>query len=159
MKTITVGFSKSKKPLAIGSWLIRTYMKAPYSHVYLKFRSESLDRTLIYEAVGVGLRFIGEEVWKGHAEEVASFQLQVPDEAYVRLLQYCVDNAGREYGYLQNVGVPLAKLLGLKSNPFQEHQNCSETVLMEMKLLGYAVNVQKDLATPKDIYEALSKVK
>lgn len=59
MEQITIGFSKSKKFLPIGSWLIRAYMGTPYSHVYLKFYSQSLNRTLIYEAVGGGVRFIG----------------------------------------------------------------------------------------------------
>jgi hypothetical protein len=157
MKTITIGFSKSKKLIPVGSWIIRAYMRTPYSHVYLKFHSSSLERELIYEAVGGGVRFIGEKLWSEHAEEVASFDIQISDAHYKSLLQNCVDNSGVEYGFLQNIGIPLAKLFNLKSNPFQSGSNCSEEICKILRLTGYMVEGKKDLVTPKDIYDILSK--
>ncbi len=155
MQTITIGFSKSKKALPIGSLAIRAYMGTPYSHVYLKFFSESLNRMLVYEAVGGGVRFIGENQWTKYAEEVASFQIQVPDAQYISLLQYCVDNAGLDYGTMQNIGIILAKLLKRKSNPFQTGSNCSEEIYKVLEKIGYKIDIKKDLITPKDIYNSL----
>jgi hypothetical protein len=94
MKTITIGFSKSKKILPIGSLILRAYMGTPYSHVYLKFYSETLNRELIYEAVGGGVRFIGTKQWNKHAVEVASYDLELLKGNYISLLQHCVDNSG-----------------------------------------------------------------
>lgn len=157
MKTITIGFSKSKKKFPIGSWLIRAYMGTPYSHVYLRFYSKSLDRTLIYEAVGDGVRFIGLKSWENHAAEVDSFDLEISEDIYISLLQYCVDNAGYEYGFMQNIGIVLAKVLNLNTNPFQTGSNCSEEVYKILQLSGYSLDKNKNLVTPKDINEALKK--
>lgn len=131
-------------------------MCAPYSHVYMKFYSASLDRTMIYEAVGKGVRFIGLERWKEHAQEVASFELQISDENYKRLLQYCVDNAGTDYGFLQNMGILIANLFKLKKNPLKDGKNCSEEMGDVLELEGHVFDKDKDLLTPKDIYKILS---
>ena len=155
MKTITFGFSKSKKRFAIGSVLIRWYMCAPYSHVYMKFRSDSLERTLIYEAVGAGVRFIGAERWAEHAEEVDSVTIQISDENYVKLMQWCVDNSGIDYGFGQNFGIILANICKLKTNPLKNGKNCSEAIGEILELEGYSFDKELNLLTPKDINIAL----
>lgn len=152
MKTITIGFSKSTKKFAIGSLLIRWYMGAPYSHVYLKFKSSSLDRVLIYEAVGAGVRFIGANRWASHAEEVSSFNIEISDENYTKLMQFCVDNAGIEYGFFQNLGILFANLCKLKKNPLTDGNNCSEAIGEILELEGYKINKDLNLLTPKDIH-------
>lgn len=157
VETVTIGFSKSRKKLPIGSWLIRAYMGTPYSHVFLKFYSETLDRELIYEAVGGGVRFIGSEQWKKHAVEVASFKVDLVKDNRVSLLQYCIDHAGENYGFLQNLGIPLTSLFNLGSNPFQSGTNCSEEVYKVLLLSGYPKTKKKDLVTPRDVYEILQQ--
>lgn len=156
MKTITIGFSRSTKKFAIGSLLIRSYMCTPYSHVYLKFKSNSLDRTLIYEAVGAGVRFIGVNKWKEHAEEVYSFDIQISDENYTKLMQYCVDNAGIEYGFIQNLGILYANLMNMVRNPVDDGKNCSEAIGEILRLEGYKIDKDLNLLTPKDIYLLLN---
>jgi uncharacterized protein YycO len=156
MKTITIGFSKSKKKFAVGSWLIRWYMETPYSHVYVKFHSESLNRTLIYEAVGSGVRFVGMSKWSSHAEEVATFDIQVSDDKYLELIRYCIDNAGVEYGFMQNIGIVLSGLFKEKFNRFNKGMNCSETSYNIGELAGLNLQKDKNLITPKDLYDKLS---
>jgi len=157
MEKITIGFSKSKKKLPIGSWLIRAYLGTSYSHVYLKFYSESLNRTLIYEAVGSGVRFIGSKAWGEHAEEVKSYTIEIKKCNQVRLLQYCVDNAGLDYGYGQNVGIVIADVCNLDKNPFAKGLNCSEVLGDILKLEGYKVEKDANLLTPLDIDKILSR--
>jgi hypothetical protein len=157
IKTITIGFSKSKKILPIGSLILRAYMGTPYSHVYLKFYSETLNRELIYEAVGSGVRFIGTKQWEKHAVEVDSFEVDLINGNYVSLLQYCIDHTGTDYGVLQNLGVPLASIFKLDSNPFQSGTNCSEEIYKILLLSGYSNTKKKDLVTPKDIHRILSE--
>ena len=151
MKTVTFGFSKSKKRFAIGSVLIRWYMHTPYSHVYMKFRSESLERTLIYEAVGAGVRFIGVDRWAEHAQEVDSVTIQIKDENYKKLMQYCVDASGIDYGFAQNFGLLFANLFKLKANPLKDGKNCSEAIGEILVLEGYVFDKELNLLTPKDI--------
>lgn len=156
MEQITIGFSKPKnRMLPIGSYLIRLFQKTPYSHVYLKFHSANLDRELIYEAVGGGVRFVGQKVWESHAEEVKSYSIDITPENKKILLQYCVDNAGIEYGTIQNLGIFLSSVLGLKKNLSEKGKNCSEVVGEILKLEGRIIKKDTNLLTPKDIDKIL----
>lgn len=157
MKTLQVGFSKPKnKCLPIGSWLIRLYQRSAYSHVYLKFYGKSINRWLVYEAVGNGVRFIGSTMWEKHAEEVDSFTLDVEDELYTKIMQYCVDHAGIEYGFMQNIGIAIARLFKMNNNPFRKGKNCSEAIGEVLELKGYQIDKPLDLMTPKDVYNVLT---
>jgi len=155
METLTIGFSRSRKKLALISWLIRLYQRTPYSHTYLKFHSATLNRLLTYEAVGSGVRFIGNQQWSKEAEEIHSFTIPVKKCNYITILQYCVDHAGSDYGFMQNVGVILARIFRMKSNPFKKGKNCSELVAEVLIHEGYKFDKQLDLITPKDIYKVL----
>lgn len=152
MKQVTIGFSKSRQKLAFGSLLIRWYMKTPYSHVYLKFFSNSLDRELIYEAVGSGVRFIGVHRWDRHAIEVDSFTINISDESYKKMMQFCVDNAGIEYGFMQNLGIIIANICRMGKNPMPDGDNCSELIGEILTLEGYQFDKDSNLLTPKDIH-------
>lgn len=155
MKTLTIGFSKSKKKFAIGSWLIRWYLQTEYSHTYLGFYSSSLDRNLKYEAVGGGVRFIGEKEWQYHAQEICRYDISVSDEEYLEVLRYCVDNSGQDYGFMQNIGIVIANILKLEKNIWSKGDNCSELVGRLLELKGYSFNKELNLLTPKDIENAL----
>lgn len=155
MKTIDIGFSKSKKKLAIGSWLIRWYMRTEYSHTYLGFYSSSLDRDLKYEAVGSGVRFVGKIEWETHAQEVCKYSIDVSDKEFVEVLQYCIDNAGADYGFMQNIGIVLANILKLEKNIWRRGENCSELVGRLLELKGYSFSKDLNLLTPADIEKAL----
>ena len=158
MKTITIGFSKPKnKFFPVFSWLIRLYQWTPYSHVYLKFRSESLDRNLVYESVFGGVRFVGEKIWKEKAKTTAEFKLDVSDASYTSILQYCVDHAGMPYAGMQNLGLVIANLLNLDENPFKSGINCSEAIANILILNGKSIDKCLDLVTPKDIFDILDK--
>lgn len=152
MEKVIIGFSKPQnRTFPIGSWLIRLFQKTEYSHVYLKFHSESLDRELIYEAVGGGVRFVGQKVWESHAVEVKSYLIEVKPENKKILLQYCIDNAGIEYGTMQNLGIFLSSILGSKKNLSEKGKNCSEVVGEILKLEGYIIKKDSNLLTPKDV--------
>lgn len=157
MKTITIGFSKSKKKIAIGSWLIRKYMGTSYSHVSFHFNTSTMNRTLVYEAVGSGIRFIEKSNWEKYAELVVSYEIEVSNEIYVRMMQTCIDNAGLKYGYMQNIGVIIAKLFKLEYNPFPENDNCSELLLRLLIEAGYSIEKSHDLVTPLDIENMLKQ--
>lgn len=156
MKNITIGFSKSKKKMAIGSLLIRWYMGTPYSHVYFKFEAKSLDRVLVYEAVGAGVRFIGLNKWESDHEEVASFNLNISDDNYKKIMQFCVDNSGTEYGFFQNLGIIFSNICKLSKNPLTDGENCSEAIGEVLALEGYKIHKDFNLLTPEDIFLVLN---
>lgn len=156
--TVTIGFSRPKNiTFPIGSWLIRAFQRTSYSHTYVRFYSENLNRTLVYEAVGSGgVRFVGYKEWSKKAEELHSFTLNVKKCNSVTMMQDFVDYCGVEYGHLQNLGIFLASVFGWKSNPWKKGKNCSEIVGKFLKAEGYKIDKPLDLLTPKDVYEILS---
>jgi hypothetical protein len=151
MKTIKIGFSKSKKFLAIGSWVIREYMDTSYSHTYLVFTEEDL----IYEAVGTGTRFISTPEWENHAVEVKSYRILISDQSYLELKNYCESRVNVKYGFWQNLGIVIAEIFKLKKNPFNSGLNCSESVGRILIKEGYVISKNVNLLTPEDIYKVL----
>jgi len=105
MRKITLGFSRPKnRAFPIASWLIRWYLNTPYSHVYIQFDCPWIERTVIYESVGHGLRFISKEEWEKKAEVTNSFDVNVPSPVFLDIVKFCIDNSGKDYAFMQNVG-------------------------------------------------------
>mgnify|MGYP001571962652 CR=1 FL=1 len=141
---ITVGFSRHKGFAPI-SWIIMLCEHTPFSHAYIKVRSESLDRTLVYQATGSGVHFIGSAMFEESAQVIEEYEMPMPSEDRKKLLQWCVDNAGKPYGRLQVIGIGLirlAKLFGLRiSNPFSNGNKayiCCELVTAALEHTGMA---------------------
>lgn len=159
MKTITIGFSKPiNKFLPLYSYAIRWAYKTEYSHVFVKFKSESLGRDIVYESVGVEVRFVGTTQWGLHAKVLKEYQITVTDEQYTKIMQFCIDNAGVSYGIWQSAGVYLAKLLKLKRNIFSrgtDHEICSEIVARILQIADIPIEKNVDIVAPKDIEDAL----
>ena len=156
MRTITIGFSKPKKMwFPIASWLIRWYQSTKYSHTYLSFNSPSINRDIIYEAVGGGVRFVGNTFWKEHAETTHSYTLDIKECNYITIMQYCIDHAGLDYGFLQNIGIYISNLFNLKHNIFKKGKNCSEVIAEILHVEGYKFDKEFDLIMPSDIDKAL----
>lgn len=142
MAQIIMGFSRHKgfAPL---SWLIMLCERTNFSHAYVKLYSASLDRTLIYQATGSGVNFVGSVLFEESAQVVEEYPIEVSDGARTRLLQRCVDNAGKPYGRLQMVGlgvIRVAKLFGIRmKNPFPNGDGkyvCCELVVDALEELG-----------------------
>lgn len=158
LKHIRIGFSRPRNRIfPLFSWLVRLYMGKPYSHVYLEFMSDKSPITFIYEAVGTGVRFVGKRYWERYAQEVLHFDVYCSDkENYYELLEYCAQGEGQPYGFLQNIGVAIADLFNLKSNPFKAGKNCSEVVAKFLKKEEFILpNKELNLITPADIEEVL----
>lgn len=155
-RKVYIGFSKPRSKYAIGSYLIRFFLKTPFSHTYIRFMGQ--DRSFIYESVGrAGTRFISSSHWLDHAIVVSEFPIDLDDTHYRKLRNYCMDNAGIKYGFFQNIGVVLAKIFKLKKNWFKKGKNCSEAVAEALINQGFTIEKTPDLITPKDIYNLLSK--
>jgi uncharacterized protein YycO len=154
---ITIVFTKPKdKLITIGSCLIRCFLGTKYSHVAIVFTKPS-GKKLVYEAVGSGVRYISFPIWEKHVEIVDSVNLSQDEynQCNSKIMGYCMDNAGMDYGFMQNIGVFIAKVFDLKKNPFKKGKNCSEVLAEILVELGYEVTKPFDLVTPKDINDIL----
>ncbi len=160
MPNIIIGFSRPKSKLAVIAHIIRLCEgRTPYSHVYLKWHSDSLDRDLVYEAKGSGINFTSPIYFKEHVIVVKEFSLEVSEETKTKIMQYAVDNAREKYGVLQILGIATVRLLRKLNinikNPFTAGMVCSE---LAGAVLNNFVGVKVedlDLAGPADIYKIL----
>ena len=155
---IIVGFSRHPG-FAPVSWLICLVERTKFSHAYIKIRAESLDRTLIYQATGVGVYFIGEEQFLHHAKPIEEYEFEISDVAKKAFLQKAIDNTGLPYSRMQVLGIAVMRicsLFGKKiSNPFKNGNKayvCCELVDAALSELGLIPDeVDKDSVGLKDL--------
>lgn len=143
MKTLYVGLSRAKAPWKIGSLAIRWFENPrtwnpitwlglyKASHVFIAYPSHP-DRPfyLVNEAAGHNLRWFAEPYFGGKIVRLYRFDLD--DDVYRAIKNYGSLHSGAPYALLENVGILIAKLFGLKKNPFgsgEAEQKCSEFVL------------------------------
>lgn len=165
MKKITIGFSKAESKFAIFAKLIQLVLGTSFSHTYIKFKSESIDRILIYQASGLAVNFMPEHRFLEHHVPIAEYELEVSEETYKKTIQFAVDKSGTPYGITQILGILYIKLLGCLGitvkNPFSTGTNnyiCSELVteiLREILELNFYYDL--DSVTPKELYNFMKE--
>lgn len=173
---IYVGFSKSKKKLPIGSWLIRAYQLTEYSHTYIRIKSSKFPSDhIIHASEGKVIKMSKTQFDKRHTT-VKEFKINIPNiviynkhvKKHTSLFRYILDTihelSGDDYSLLQNVGIVLVRLLrmfGIKiKNPWRKGWNCSEFVAAILLILypSKLNNISLDTITPKDIYLKLEEI-
>lgn len=156
MRTIKIGFSKSKKKFAIFSWLIRLFDKSEFSHVFIKWNMKS-GKPIIYQASGHTVNFVGNKRFEIDNQIVYEFDFEIEDDQFDKFLDWAVDESGAPYSIRSVIGIAIAKLFKLKKNPLGGSDSfiCS-------KLAGYFFDVyiadmvndnQISKMTPKDVYK------
>ncbi len=163
METITIGFSRPRSKLAIMANVIRLFEGcSAYSHVFISWKSVALQRELIYEARGNGVNFTNSLKFNEHNLITKSFDLKITPEIKTKIVQFCIDNARTDYGYLQILGIGIvrgAALLGITvSNPFKGGNICSELAARILVLIDPSISVDLDNTGPKKIYELVEKM-
>lgn len=165
MKSITIGFSKPKT-FKLHAWLIMKIDNASFDHAYLKFHSDNLNRDIIYQAVGKGVQFIGNSLFILNSEPISEFQLEVDDEKYISLMQFCLDNAGISYGFWQVLALGIVRILSKINininNSLQDKlktEFCSEIVYRCLdKIDPEDFNLNAESVTPKDLFNLLKEL-
>jgi hypothetical protein len=161
MKTITIGLSRAKGfgPL---SKIIQWAENTEFSHAYVSFQSDSLDRELIYQASGTRVNFTGRKIFDGHAETTNTYKIQVSDEKYKEILQFCVDQAGKPYGIKNLFYIGWFYLTGHKISRGDNEESfiCSELVGEILRMAGILYSdVNLDYYTPKNVYVTMELLK
>lgn len=158
MRQVTFGFSKPKgNPFPWFSWLIRLVDNAPFSHVYMKLKTK-YDCDLIYQASGVQVNFMSERIFNSHAETLYTFESELSDEAYGKLMKFCIVNAGAPYSIKQIFAILIYKLTGKKVYPCLEGFVCSEIAGIVIKdFFNFKIN-DVDYLTPKDVFKMFREI-
>ena len=160
-RKLIVGFSKPQhRFFPIFSWVIRWVDKTEYSHVYLKFNSEFLKETLLYEAANGYVNFRSLELWNEKNKVVTEFEINMSDEQMQVLLKWCVRNSGKPYSVKQLVGIGwnyVRKAFNYPpKNIFKNEEDgivCSEVLARILSVVyGIDTGIDFDLVDPRDIY-------
>lgn len=159
MRKVYICFSSPKKWKPFAE-LIKFADNTAYSHVYFEFHTNTLQYPLIYQASHTMVNFMGYEIFYSHNKMIKKYELEISDENYHRLMQFCVNNAGKPYPILQVVGIGIQKLLkcvGIKNshNIFRnkdEQMVCSELAdIILNNFWFFGTKKDQDLVDPLDI--------
>jgi hypothetical protein len=118
MAIISIGFSKAKSKFAFLSRLISLVEGTESSHCFVTWKCPTIERRKVFEAVGSGIRVIGNHQFKKKALVVEIYQIEVPDEALVKIDQYSHDQSGKPYGYKHILGLALMRGVNAILKPF-----------------------------------------
>lgn len=162
MRTIIIGFSKSKKFLPVASLAIRAYQNTPFSHVYIRlpWKGRLPSDKILHASEGLIQNMSGTQFDKKH-EVVKEFELQVSDEVHKKLVHQMHELAGDNYSIMQNIGiiiVDIARFFKIRmTNPFKSGWNCSEFVMEIIDELfpNHFKDLHPNTVTPKEIYQIM----
>lgn len=157
MRKITIGFSKPKnKIFPIFSWAIRAYEHTPFSHVFVRWQT-SVGPSICYHAAHTTLHFLSDTCFEKQIKVVESFEFEVTDEQYNKLLKYCLETCGNNYALVGVFGVLYCDLFKVKKNPFGEgplEQYCAELVYRVIgEMTGAQLTLDADRVKLKQVYE------
>jgi hypothetical protein len=162
MRAISIGFSRNKSYLAIGSLLIQLWQRARFSHTYVKFTTPY--GVLVFQASKGIVNIMREDTFLLQNVIVQEIVTPVSAATFSRIKSLLFEFAGRPYAFLQTfLGIPfvgVCKFLGIKvKNPWSNGLNCSELVANILIEAQIAQNLDFDLntVTPLDVYRFLSK--
>lgn len=160
-RLVIIEFTRSRKKLPLFSWLIQLVQRTKYSHVRIKWKAMR-EITVIYEASGSSLKFIGPMADEENpVEVVSSYKFNFSLEQYREMVKLCMKYANIEYGKKQIFGIGLVRAFGLKKNPFadgKKSQVCSEVIGTILEdILGWNTGLDLDIAGPREIQETIEK--
>ncbi len=158
MKTIIIGFSRPKK-INLFSRAIMWADKTAYSHVYVKWKWNSIERDIIYQASKLAVNFESDVTFNSHAVVVEEYEVTLSDECHKTVMQFCMDNSNKPYGIKEILGFAWVKLcakMGKKvRNPFPTNGNSYVCSKIGMEILQVAkivdVNLDSDDIDPLDL--------
>ena len=109
MVRFIVGFSTPIRPTLFAK-AIMVADNIPYDHVYVKWNWKEVDRNIIYQASKFAVNFETEQSFKNHCIALEEYELELTDETFTSILQFCVDNSNKSYGFKQILGFAWVKL-------------------------------------------------
>lgn len=164
---IIIGFSTAKKKNSLIAGVIRAVERTPYSHVYIKFYSDSIDRWLIYHASHTDIHFNNIETFESQNKILEEYELVANPEDRKAALQLCVDRVGVPYGSAQLIGMAYVRLMkawfSVEVSNFladgKKTQVCSEIAGRIIKILKGPVDVALlEYEGPRYIHDVVLKM-
>jgi hypothetical protein len=165
-KCLIIGFSKPSS-FKIHAWLIEKLDGSTFDHAYLRFYlNHNVNREIVFQSIDVGVQLVSQNEFSSKSTPVIEYQLDISEEQYTSLLQFCIDNAGKSYSLWGVIGEGLVKLFskfgwGIK-NPFDSRDKtyfCSELVAQCLNYINPSkFNLNADNISPNDLNKLLTSL-
>ncbi len=158
---LTVGFSKPTAWFVPGSWAIRLAENSPFSHAFIRWHSNSLNRDMVYQASHGLVHFMSGEKFDKKNKTMVAYEFELDGVQALSVIQKCVDFAGSKYGKLELIGMAFERLTGIRS-PFRDGNKtfvCSELVgevLRQCRIVPIGLDLE--LAGPRKLEMAIAQV-
>lgn len=160
MAIVSIIFSTQKNNISLSS-LIRLVERTPYSHVAIKVHSDKLDRSLIYQANGHGVWFIGEPAFLEKNIIIDEFVFDITEEQKTSLLQFAIDNSGKSYGLLHLLGIGYQYLTAMfgnrMPNPFKDGSQSYICVELVAEALDIGTPCKREEMGLRDLHDLLKE--
>ena len=158
MKSIEIVFTRSKKTLPIGSWLIRLWTWKSYSHVCLK--KKLFGEIVYFQANDNKVNYEHKSIFEKKHKIIKTFKIPVSDKVEISLNSECIKQAGKPYAFMQNLGILIVDILALINikikNPWKQGKNCSELIYSQvLKKLFQKLKENPDTIKPHHIEKIL----
>ena len=161
MKKITIGLS-AHTPFNLFSSVIKFLLKTPYSHAYIKFYDERIDRTLVYQASGLTVNLMNIETFNSDENVFKEYTIEIPEDIYYKSLTFCYDQLGKPYDMKMIVNIFFYILFSIKlfRGDGTKAYVCSELVGYVLKMIGILpAEYNLDFYTPRDVFVTMEKLK
>lgn len=159
MNRIVIGFS-SPKQFKIGAEAIKYWCSKPYSHVLVSWKSGRIDRTLVYHASHGSVHFNSAQTFYEDNKIISSYELDITEDQYIKLVAKCVDLAGIDYSVIELFKIFIKDMgdkLGYSINNFENSKGyiCSELLGELLIDLGASFDRPTFLLRPDHIEQAI----
>lgn len=157
-RKIYIGFSTARRWNPFSA-IIKWWWGTDYSHVYIRWSTPwGFDEVL--EASGTSVHMIEAGRWESKHKVIKEYSFDVSREEFGKIMTDVRSLTGLPYGWIQAVGMALAEIARLRYNPLDNGSNafvCSEVGLKALKILGFDINKDADLVSPKDLMDIIEE--
>ncbi len=156
---LLIGFSRPKS-WKIGAELIKWWIRKPYSHVFVCWKSERFSQVLVYHAAHGSVHFLSMDRLRKENDVVGLYQLDITEEQYTALVSKCIALAGENYGYVKLLKIAVKDVCDLLSIQCKMIENdrgyiCSELLAELLMQLGAQFDRPAFLLRPDHIEQAV----
>jgi hypothetical protein len=156
---LLIGFS-TPKTWKIGAEAIKLWIRKPYSHVFVAWKSERFSQVLVYHAAHGSVHFLSMERLLKENRVVRLYELEITEEQHTALVSKCIDLAGERYGYIELLKIfvkDVCDLLSIQCTMIHNDRGyiCSELLAELLSELGAKFDRPLFLIRPDHIEQAV----
>ncbi len=162
MKTIVIGFSRSKSPWKIGSKIIQEVEKRDFSHAYIRYSCSITGVEVVSQASHGYVNEVSFEIFKEQNVIVEEYEMSLTREQFKSMLTFIQENKGRGYSQIQILLIGIKKILHIELDQYENRDMayiCSEFGARIMQVLGEKMPEHLDFLTPSNFREVIINLK